>query len=107
LTGWSDLGRALTGRDKRAVAAEAGASVFRAWRRSFAVAPPAMSEDAAAVMYADDRYADLDPGALPRTENLADTWARMLPYWPDVCCLWCSRAPRRWSSSTATACVPS
>jgi 2,3-bisphosphoglycerate-dependent phosphoglycerate mutase len=75
---------ALTGRDKRAVAAEAGASVFRAWRRSFRVAPPPMSEDVAAAMYADDRYADLAPDVRPRTESLADVWARMLPYWSDV-----------------------
>jgi 2,3-bisphosphoglycerate-dependent phosphoglycerate mutase len=75
---------ALTGRDKRAVAAEVDGAVFRAWRRSFGVAPPAMSEDAAAAMYADARYADLAPDARPRTENLADVWARMLPYWSDV-----------------------
>jgi len=75
---------ALTGRDKRAVAAEVGGSVFRAWRRSFGVAPPAMSEDVAAVMYADDRYAHLPPEVRPRTESLADVWARMLPYWSDV-----------------------
>jgi 2,3-bisphosphoglycerate-dependent phosphoglycerate mutase len=75
---------ALTGRDKRAVAAEVGATVFRAWRRSFAVAPPPMSEDAAAVMFADARYAGLAPEEQPRTENLADVRARMLPYWHDV-----------------------
>ena len=75
---------ALTGLDKRVVAAGTDASVFRAWQRSFAVAPPAMSEDAAAVMYADDRYADLPAQIRPRTESLADVWARMLPYWSDV-----------------------
>ncbi|GAA2673669.1 2,3-bisphosphoglycerate-dependent phosphoglycerate mutase [Actinoplanes palleronii] len=75
---------ALTGRDKRAVAAEAGDARFRAWRRSFAVAPPAMDEDAAAVMYADARYAGLPPEALPRTESLAGVWRRTLPYWTDV-----------------------
>lgn len=75
---------ALTGRSKRAVAAEVDGSEFRAWRRSFRVAPPPMSEDAAAVMYADERYADLAPQARPRTESLADVWARMLPYWSDV-----------------------
>jgi len=75
---------ALTGRNKRAVAAEVDASVFRAWRRSFAGAPPPMSDDAAASMYADDRYADLARDALLRTERLADVWARMQPYWSDV-----------------------
>ena len=75
---------ALTGLDKRAVAAGVDASLFRAWRRSFAVAPPPMSEDAAAVMYADERYAGLPPEARPRTESLADVWTRTSPYWADV-----------------------
>jgi len=75
---------ALTGLDKRAVAAGVDAAVFHAWRRSFAVAPPPMSEDAAAVMYADDRYADLPVELRPRTESLADVWVRTLPYWSDV-----------------------
>ncbi|WIM92936.1 2,3-diphosphoglycerate-dependent phosphoglycerate mutase [Actinoplanes oblitus] len=75
---------ALTGRDKRAVAAEVDAATFRAWRRSYAIAPPAMSESAAAAMYADPRYAGLPPEALPRTESLADVRARLLPYWSDV-----------------------
>ena len=75
---------ALTGRDKRAVAAEVGASTFRAWRRSYAVAPPPMSEHASAAMYADARYAALAPDLRPRTESLADVWSRMVPYWSDV-----------------------
>jgi len=75
---------ALTGRDKRAVAAESDAALFRAWHRSYAVAPPPMAGDAAAAMYADDRYAGLPPDARPRTESLADVRARMLPYWFDV-----------------------
>ena len=75
---------ALTGQDKRAVAARVDEPTFRAWRRSFAVAPPAMSERAAAAMYADDRYSRLPPGARPRSESLADTWTRMVPYWVDV-----------------------
>jgi 2,3-bisphosphoglycerate-dependent phosphoglycerate mutase len=75
---------ALTGRDKRAVAAEAGAAEFRAWHRSYAVAPPPMSEDDTAAMYADARYAALPAQARPRTESLADVRARQLPYWSDV-----------------------
>ncbi|MFI1991503.1 2,3-diphosphoglycerate-dependent phosphoglycerate mutase [Actinoplanes sp. NPDC020271] len=75
---------ALTGRDKSQVAAGTDAATFRAWRRSFAVAPPPMSADAAAVLYADDRYAGLPATARPRTESLADVWGRMRPYWVDV-----------------------
>jgi 2,3-bisphosphoglycerate-dependent phosphoglycerate mutase len=72
---------ALTGRDKRAVAASAGADVYRAWHRSYAVAPPPMGEEQAAEMYADERYALT---GRPRTESLADVWARTRPYWEDV-----------------------
>jgi 2,3-bisphosphoglycerate-dependent phosphoglycerate mutase len=75
---------ALTGRDKREAAAEAGESLFRAWRRSYAIAPPPMSDEAAARMYAHDRYANLPADARPRTESLADLQERMLPYWSDV-----------------------
>ncbi|MFG1609708.1 2,3-diphosphoglycerate-dependent phosphoglycerate mutase [Actinoplanes sp. NPDC049265] len=75
---------ALTGRDKQAVRAETGDAIFRAWRRSYAVAPPPMSAEAAATMYADERYARLSPEVLPLGESLADTWARMAPYWFDV-----------------------
>nr|WP_221328921.1 2,3-bisphosphoglycerate-dependent phosphoglycerate mutase [Actinoplanes sp. L3-i22] len=75
---------ALTGRDKRAVAAESGAETFRDWRRSYAIAPPAMADTDAAALYADARYADLPPDARPRTESLADVRVRTLPYWADV-----------------------
>jgi 2,3-bisphosphoglycerate-dependent phosphoglycerate mutase len=75
---------ALTGRDKREAAAEAGPSRFRDWRRSYGIAPPPMSDADAARIRADDRYAGLPPDALPRTESLADVQARMLPYWSDV-----------------------
>ncbi|GAA0583875.1 phosphoglyceromutase [Paractinoplanes ferrugineus] len=72
---------ALTGRDKRSVAASAGPDVYRAWHRSYATAPPPMSEEQAAEMYADERYAR---SGRPRTESLADVWARTRPYWTDV-----------------------
>ncbi|MBM2616402.1 2,3-bisphosphoglycerate-dependent phosphoglycerate mutase [Actinoplanes sp. LDG1-06] len=75
---------ALTGLSKTAVAGWAGATAFHAWRRSYAVAPPPMSDEAAAGMYADARYAGLPTGAWPRTESLADVRARLLPYWTDV-----------------------
>lgn len=75
---------ALTGRGKAQVAATTDAATFRAWRRSYAVAPPPMGEAAAAARYADERYADLPAEARPRTESLADVWERMGPYWSDV-----------------------
>ncbi|GAA4607395.1 2,3-bisphosphoglycerate-dependent phosphoglycerate mutase [Actinoplanes octamycinicus] len=75
---------ALTGRDKRAVAAEVDAATFRAWRRSYATGPPPISEPAAAAMYADPRYAGLSATVLPRAESLADVRARTVPYWSEV-----------------------
>ncbi len=69
-TGWSDP-----------PLSDLGDAAFRAWRRSYTIAPPPMSDDAAAVMYADDRYTDLAPADRPRTESLADVWERTRPYW--------------------------
>lgn len=36
-----------------------------------------------AELRADPRYAALPPGAVPATESLGDTAARLLPYWHD------------------------
>ena len=75
---------ALTGLSKSAVAERVGAPLFRSWRRSYAIAPPPMAGDAAAALYADDRYVGLPVEARPRTESLADVWARMQPYWTGI-----------------------
>lgn len=75
---------ALTGRRKRDVAIEVDAATFRAWRRSFATAPPPMPFGSPFDVSADPRYAGLPPDARPRTESLADVLTRLLPYWTDV-----------------------
>jgi 2,3-bisphosphoglycerate-dependent phosphoglycerate mutase len=75
---------ALTGRRKRDVASEVDAATFRAWRRSFATAPPPMPQGSPFDVSTDPRYAGLPPDARPRTESLADVQARLLPYWTDV-----------------------
>lgn len=75
---------ALTGRRKRDVAEQVDATTFRAWRRSFDTAPPAMRPGSAFDVSGDARYAVLPPDARPLTESLADVSARLLPYWYDV-----------------------
>ncbi len=73
---------ALTGMDKDVAADLYGAGQVRAWRRSFAEAPPPL--DAArqqAIFMQFDGTALPHPDALPRTESLRDTLDRLLPFW--------------------------
>ena len=51
---------------------------MRVWRRSFDVPPPAQEAGGPYDLAADRRYAGI---AIPRTESLKDTIARVLPYW--------------------------
>jgi 2,3-bisphosphoglycerate-dependent phosphoglycerate mutase len=74
---------ALQGKDKAAIRAEFGDEQFMRWRRSYDEPPPPLPEGDGAG-WADDRYADLPPDLLPRTECLRDVVARLLPYWYDV-----------------------
>jgi 2,3-bisphosphoglycerate-dependent phosphoglycerate mutase len=72
---------ALQGKDKAAIRAEFGDGQFAVWRRSYAVAPPALPDDDEWSQVGDPRYAEID---VPRTECLADVVARLLPYWDDA-----------------------
>lgn len=74
---------ALQGKDKKATLEEFGEEQFMTWRRSYAIAPPALSDDDEFSQAADARYADLPDELLPRTECLSDVLDRMLPYWYD------------------------
>lgn len=72
---------ALQGLNKAETAAQFGDAQVKIWRRAYATPPPPL-EDGDPRLEADDpRYADLEPGAFPRTECLKDTVARFLPYW--------------------------
>ncbi|MBA2455718.1 MAG: phosphoglyceromutase [Nocardioidaceae bacterium] len=75
---------ALQGKDKKATLAEYGEEQFMRWRRSYDTPPPPIADDDPYSQVGDDRYADLPPELLPRTECLADVVARMLPYWYDA-----------------------
>ena len=68
----------LTGLDKAETVAKHGEAQVRVWRRSFDVPPPLPEPGSAWDLSADRRYAGID---IPATESLADTIARVLPYW--------------------------
>ena len=68
----------LTGLDKAETAAKHGEDQVKIWRRSFDIPPPALEAGSPYDLSADPRYAGI---AIPNTESLKDTIARVLPYW--------------------------
>jgi len=70
----------LTGLDKGETAARHGADQVQIWRRSYDIPPPALEPGSPYDLAADRRYAGV---AIPATESLKDTIARVLPYWEE------------------------
>lgn len=68
----------LTGLDKAETAARHGDEQVRIWRRSFDTPPPVLEDGSQFDLKADPRYAGI---AIPSTESLKDTIARVLPYY--------------------------
>ncbi|WEJ98651.1 MAG: 2,3-diphosphoglycerate-dependent phosphoglycerate mutase [Candidatus Sphingomonas phytovorans] len=68
----------LTGLDKAETAAKHGDEQVHVWRRSFDIPPPPLEPGSAFDLSTDRRYAGI---AIPSTESLKDTIARVLPYW--------------------------
>jgi 2,3-bisphosphoglycerate-dependent phosphoglycerate mutase len=68
----------LTGLDKAQTAAKHGDEQVHIWRRSFDIPPPDLEPGSAFDLAHDARYAGI---AIPRTESLKDTIARVLPYY--------------------------
>ena len=68
----------LTGLDKAETAAKHGDDQVKIWRRSFDMPPPPLEPGSAFDLSDDRRYAGI---AIPNTESLKDTIARVLPYW--------------------------
>ena len=68
----------LTGLDKAETAARHGDAQVRIWRRSFDTPPPVLEDGSQFDLKADPRYAGI---AIPSTESLKDTIARVLPYY--------------------------
>ena len=70
----------LTGLDKAEMTARVGEEQVKIWRRSFDIPPPAIEAGSAYDPSKDRRYAGI---AVPATESLKDTIARVLPYWQE------------------------
>ena len=68
----------LTGLDKAETAARHGDEQVKVWRRSFDIPPPVLEDGSAFDLKQDARYAGI---AIPSTESLKDTIARVLPYY--------------------------
>ncbi len=68
----------LTGLDKTETAAKHGDEQVKIWRRSFDIPPPVLEDGSEFDLKADPRYAGI---AIPSTESLKDTIARVLPYY--------------------------
>jgi 2,3-bisphosphoglycerate-dependent phosphoglycerate mutase len=69
---------ALQGLNKSEMAAKFGEQQVLAWRRSYDTPPPPLEPDDPRSEARDPRYAGI---AVPRTECLKDTVARVIPYW--------------------------
>jgi 2,3-bisphosphoglycerate-dependent phosphoglycerate mutase len=70
----------LTGLNKAETAAKHGDAQVHIWRRSFDVPPPPLEPGSPFDVGCDRRYAGI---AVPQTESLKDTIARVLPYWEE------------------------
>ncbi|MGB3928762.1 MAG: 2,3-bisphosphoglycerate-dependent phosphoglycerate mutase, partial [Sphingobium sp.] len=66
------------GLNKAETAAKHGDDQVKVWRRSFDIPPPVLEPGGEFDLLADRRYAGI---AIPSTESLKDTIARVLPYW--------------------------
>jgi len=74
---------ALQGLDKAQTVEKHGADQVKIWRRSYDIPPPALDTSDKRHPIFDKRYASLPPDALPSTESLKDTLARVIPFWTD------------------------
>jgi 2,3-bisphosphoglycerate-dependent phosphoglycerate mutase len=70
----------LTGLDKAQTAAKHGEAQVKIWRRSYDVPPPPLAPGGEFDFTADRRYRG---AAIPDTESLKTTLARVEPYWTD------------------------
>lgn len=68
----------LTGLNKAETAAKHGDEQVKVWRRSFDTPPPVLERGSEFDLSADARYQGI---AVPQTESLKDTIARVLPYY--------------------------
>ena len=71
----------LTGRNKAETLEVYGPELFKTWRRSYDIPPPAITPENEFNPNDDERYQQVPADQLPVTECLADVVARLLPYW--------------------------
>ena len=75
---------ALQGLNKAETAKKFGDEQVHIWRRSYDVAPPALTEDDERFPASDVRYAALAKESLPLTESLENTIYRVRPCWEEL-----------------------
>jgi 2,3-bisphosphoglycerate-dependent phosphoglycerate mutase len=71
----------LEGLDKAAFAVGHGEDMLHRLRRGYRDRPAPLATDDPRHPRHQEIYRDIDPALLPATESLADTLARLLPYW--------------------------
>ena len=71
---------ALQGRERDVVKEEVGAEQLHIWRRSYAVQPPALTEDDPRYPGNQAKYKGVPERHLHLTESLKDTVSRVLPF---------------------------
>ena len=74
----------LQGLNKAETAAKYGEEQVLIWRRSYDIAPHALTEDDPRNLRFEARYNEVPDAELPRTESLKDTIERIMPYWKCV-----------------------
>jgi len=70
----------LQGLNKTETAAQYGEEQVLIWRRSYDIPPSALEESDERYLGKDPRYCLIDAGKFPKAECLADTVARVVPY---------------------------
>jgi 2,3-bisphosphoglycerate-dependent phosphoglycerate mutase len=79
---------ALQGLNKAETTAQHGEAQVKIWRRSYDIPPPPLPPDDPRHPARDPRYAGLAANALPLTESLENTVARVIPYWLETIAPW-------------------
>ena len=74
----------LQGLNKAETAAKYGDEQVKIWRRSYDVPPPMLDKGDKRYPAKDPRYTSLSPEEIPAGECLADTVARVIPYWQEA-----------------------
>ncbi|ODV59788.1 2,3-bisphosphoglycerate-dependent phosphoglycerate mutase [Ascoidea rubescens DSM 1968] len=73
----------LQGKDKSEALNQFGPELFKTYRRSYDTPPPPIADDNQFSQFGDERYNNIDPNVLPKTESLKLVIDRLLPYWQD------------------------